>query len=241
VTVPVVELRGITRTFDRDPPVYALREVDLSVWPGEWLAIVGPSGSGKSTLLNVLGLLDRPTEGTFHFDGVDANALDDLARAGLRGRRIGFIFQAFHLLPHRSVLENVMLAELYIGAPFKGREDRAREALARVGLSDRADFLPTRLSGGQRQRAAIARSLMGDPSLLLCDEPTGNLDSKSAANVLEILGGLCRDGLTLVVITHDEHVAAHADRRVRIIDGQLTEVESAELKTAGVAGSPADD
>ena len=235
MTVPVVELRGVSRTFDRDPPVYALRDVDLSIWPGEWLAIVGPSGSGKSTLLNVLGLLDRPSSGTYRFEGVDVNGLDDLGRAGLRGRRIGFIFQAFHLLPHRNVLENVMLAELYIGAPFKGREERAREALARVGLSERADFLPTRLSGGQRQRAAIARSLMGDPHLLLCDEPTGNLDSKSAANVLEILGGLCRGGLTLVVITHDEQVAAHADRRVRIIDGQLTEVEA-----IGVAGSPAD-
>jgi len=236
VTAPVVELRGVSRTFDRDPPVYALRDVNLSIWPGEWLAIVGPSGSGKSTLLNVLGLLDRQTSGTYLFDGVDVDGLDDLARAGLRGRRIGFIFQAFHLLPHRSVLENVMLAELYIGAPFKGRENRAREALARVGLSERADFPPTRLSGGQRQRAAIARSLMGDPSLLLCDEPTGNLDSKSAANVLEILGGLCRSGLTLVVITHDEHVAAHADRRVRIIDGQLTEVEAVAL-----SGSPADE
>ncbi|HEY4408981.1 MAG TPA: ABC transporter ATP-binding protein [Acidimicrobiia bacterium] len=236
MTVPVVELRGVSRTFDRDPPVYALRDVDLSIWPGEWLAIVGPSGSGKSTLLNVLGLLDRPTAGTYRFDGIDIDGLDDLARAGLRGRRIGFIFQAFHLLPHRSVLENVMLAELYIGMPFKGREERAREALARVGLSDRADFLPTRLSGGQRQRAAIARSLMGDPGLLLCDEPTGNLDSKSAANVLEILGGLSRGGLTLVVITHDEHVATHADRRVRIIDGHLTEVE-----TVAVAGPVADE
>jgi len=227
VTTPVVELGGVSRTFDRDPPVYALRDVDLTIWPGEWLAIVGPSGSGKSTLLNVLGLLDRQTGGTYRFDGVDANALDDLARAGLRGRRIGFIFQAFHLLPHRSVLENVMLAELYMGAPRRGRRQRALDALERVGLGDRAEFLPTRLSGGQRQRAAIARSLMGEPSLLLCDEPTGNLDTKSAANVLDILGQLSRDGLTLVVITHDEHVAARADRRVRIVDGTLGEVESA--------------
>ena len=227
MTTPVVELSGVCRTFERDPPVRALSDVDLTIWPGEWLAIVGPSGSGKSTLLNVLGLLDRQTAGTYRFDGVDVNGLDDLARAGLRGRRIGFIFQAFHLLPHRTVLENVTLAELYIGAPHKGREARAREALARVGLSDRADFLPTRLSGGQRQRAAIARSLMGEPSLLLCDEPTGNLDSKSAANVLDILGGLSRSGLTLVVITHDESVAARADRRVRIVDGTLGEVESA--------------
>jgi len=222
----VVELRGVSRTFDRDPPVHALRGVDLTIRAGEWLAIVGPSGSGKSTLLNVLGLLDRPTGGTYRFDGVDVNELDDLARAGLRGRRIGFIFQAFHLLPHRSVLENVMLAELYVGAPRKGREQRALAALERVGLGDRASFLPTRLSGGQRQRAAIARSLMADPSLLLCDEPTGNLDSKSAANVLDILGDLSRSGLTLVVITHDEGVAARAHRRVRIVDGELIEVET---------------
>ena len=225
MTTPVVELRGISRTFDRDPPVHALRGVDLSIWPGEWLAVVGPSGSGKSTLLNVLGLLDRPTEGTYRLDGVDINELDDLARAGLRGRRIGFIFQAFHLLPHRTVLENVMLAELYVGAPRRGRQKRALEALQRVGLGDRADFVPTRLSGGQRQRAAIARALMAEPSLLLCDEPTGNLDSKSADNVLDILGELTQGGLTLVVITHDEHVASKANRRVRIIDGQLVEVE----------------
>ena len=225
MNTPVVELRGISRTFDRDPPVHALRGVDLTIWPGEWLAIVGPSGSGKSTLLNVLGLLDRQTEGTYRLDGVDVKDLDDLARAGLRGRRIGFIFQAFHLLPHRTVLENVMLAELYVGAPRKGRRERALEALERVGLGDRADFLPTRLSGGQRQRAAIARSLMAEPSLLLCDEPTGNLDSKSADNVLDILGGLSQDGMTLIVITHDEHVAGRADRRVRIMDGELVEVE----------------
>jgi ABC-type lipoprotein export system ATPase subunit len=229
VTTPVVELRGVSRTFDRDPPVHALRGVDLTIWPGEWLAIVGPSGSGKSTLLNVLGLLDRQTEGTYRFDGVDVNELDDLARAGLRGRRIGFIFQAFHLLPHRSVLENVMLAELYVGAPRRGRRERAMEALDRVGLSDRASFLPTRLSGGQRQRAAIARSLMAEPSLLLCDEPTGNLDSKSAANVLDILGDLSRSGLTLIVITHDESVAARAQRRVRIVDGELIEIEPATV------------
>ena len=238
MTKPVVELRGVTRTFDRDPPVRALRDVDLTIAPGEWLAIVGPSGSGKSTLLNVLGLLDRQTSGTYRFDGVDVNALDDLARAGLRGRHIGFVFQAFHLLPHRSVLENVMLAELYMGASRRGRRQRALAALERVGLGDRADFLPTRLSGGQRQRAAIARALMGEPSLLLCDEPTGNLDSKSAANVLDILGDLSSDGLTLVVITHDEQVACRADRRVRIIDGELGEISPGPgLSPAARAGS----
>jgi ABC-type lipoprotein export system ATPase subunit len=210
--------------------------VDLSIWPGEWLAIVGPSGSGKSTLLNVLGLLDRQTEGTYRLDGVDVNELDDVARAGLRGRKIGFIFQAFHLLPHRTVLENVMLAELYVGAPRQGRRERALQALERVGLEDRAEFVPTRLSGGQRQRAAIARSLMAEPSLLLCDEPTGNLDSKSAANVLDILGELAHGGLTLIVITHDENVAAKADRRVRIIDGHLIEIEPAPFGTDAATG-----
>src|SRR5207302_6860919 len=146
---------------------------------------------------------------------------------------------AFHLLPHRSVLENVMLAELYIGAPRRGRQQRALAALERVGLLERADFLPARLSGGQRQRAAIARALMGEPSLLLCDEPTGNLDTKSAANVLDILGQLSGDGLTLVVITHDEQVAARADRRVRIVDGTLGEVAPGSRASPGSAAAAA--
>ncbi len=161
VSRPVVELAGVSRVFGVEPPVHALREVDLSIWPGEWVAIVGPSGSGKSTLLNILGLLDRHTSGIYRLEGVDTAELDDLSRAGLRGRRIGFIFQSFHLLAHRSVIENVMLAELYVGAPRKGRRDRAMSALDRVGMTDRAEFLPTRLSGGQQQRAAIARALMG--------------------------------------------------------------------------------
>jgi ABC-type lipoprotein export system ATPase subunit len=235
---PVVEFIGVSRTFDGDAPVHALRGVDLTIYPGDWLAIVGPSGSGKSTLLNVLGLLDRHTAGTYLLEGVDVATLDDVRRAGLRGRRIGFIFQSFHLMPHRSVLENVMLAELYIGAPRRGRQDRALDALDRVGLTDRADFLPTRLSGGQRQRAAIARALIGEPSLLLCDEPTGNLDSRSADNVLDILAKLSGDGLTLVVITHDEHVASRAQRRVRIIDGELGEVEQAAVSLVEVEKAP---
>jgi ABC-type lipoprotein export system ATPase subunit len=221
---PVVQLAGLSRTFGTDPPVYALRSVDLTISPGEWVTIVGPSGSGKSTLLNVLGLLDRQTAGTYHFEGVDVDDLDDLDRAGLRGQRIGFVFQSFHLLPHRSVLENVMLAELYVGAPRRGRRDRAFDALARVGLTDRADFLPTRLSGGQQQRAAIARALMGEPSLLLCDEPTGNLDSQNAEAVLDVFEELSQDSLTLAVITHDAHVASRAHRQVRILDGVLSEV-----------------
>ena len=225
---PVVELAGVSRVFGVDPPVHALREVDLTVWPGEWVAIVGPSGSGKSTLLNILGLLDRQTSGTYLLEGVDTAQLDDMSRAGVRGRRIGFVFQSFHLLPHRSVVENVMLAELYVGSPRKGRRERAMAALDRVGLTDRAEFLPTRMSGGQQQRAAIARALVGRPSLLLCDEPTGNLDSQNADSVLELFERLSEDDLTLAVITHDEHVASRAHRRVRIIDGVLREVHRDE-------------
>ena len=233
--VPVVRLVGLSRTFGEDPPVHALRDVDLTIRPGEWVAIVGPSGSGKSTLLNILGLLDRQTAGTYHFDGIDIAGLDDLQRAGLRGRGIGFVFQSFHLLPHRSVLENVMLAELYVGKPRRGRRQRARTALDRVGLADRAEFLPTKLSGGQQQRAAIARALIGEPDLLLADEPTGNLDSHNAEGVLDVFRQLSDEGLTLAVITHDEHVASRASRRVRIVDGVLHEVGRAAVESGGGA------
>jgi len=224
VDVPVVRLAGVSRTFGADPPVHALRDVDLTIRPGEWVSIVGPSGSGKSTLLNIVGLLDRQTAGTYHLVGIDVAGLDDLDRAGLRGRTIGFVFQAFHLLPHRTVLENVMLAELYVGAARHGRRERAIAALDRVGLVDRAGFLPTKLSGGQQQRAAIARALIGGPSLLLCDEPTGNLDSHSAESLLDVFAELADGGLTLAVITHDDKVASRAGRRVRIVDGALQEV-----------------
>ena len=218
---PVVELVGVSRSYGVDAPVHALRQVNLSIEPGEWLAIVGPSGSGKSTLLNVIGLLDRPTAGTYRLHGVDVADLDDLARAGLRARHLGFVFQAFHLLPHRSVLENVMLAELYRGESREGRPERAAAALDRVGMTARAGFLPSRLSGGERQRAAIARALVGEPSMLLCDEPTGNLDSRSSDAVLGLFEQLSADGLTLAVITHDAHVAGFARRVVHMVDGQL--------------------
>jgi ABC-type lipoprotein export system ATPase subunit len=221
---PVVQLADVSRTFGADPPVHALRDVDLAIWPGEWVSIIGPSGSGKSTLLNIIGLLDRQTAGTYRLVGVDVATLDDLGRAGLRGRTIGFVFQSFHLLPHRSVLENVMLAELYVGAPRHGRRERARNALNRVGLDNRADFLPTKLSGGQQQRAAIARALVGEPRLLLCDEPTGNLDSHSAESLLDVFAQLSHEGLTLAVITHDDKVASRAARQVRIVDGALREL-----------------
>ena len=229
---PVVEMRSVRRVFGTEPPVVALRDVDLTVRAGDWLSIFGPSGSGKSTLLNVIGLLDRHDEGTYLLEGVDTSKLSDLARAGLRGRRIGFVFQSFHLLAHRSVLDNVMIAEMYIGRPRRGRRERALTVLDRVGLADRASFVPTRLSGGQRQRVAIARAMLGEPSLLLCDEPTGNLDSESAASILDLVADLWRSGMTLVVISHDTDVASRAGRQARIVDGVLTEVPApASLST----------
>jgi ABC-type lipoprotein export system ATPase subunit len=221
--MPVVEFRGVSRTYGSDPPVLALRDVDLTVERGDAIAIVGPSGSGKSTLLNIVGCLDRPTAGTYLIDGVDTGQLEEGELAALRGRLIGFVFQTFNLLAHRTVIENVMLSEVYIGAPREGRRERAREALARVGIEDRADFLPVKLSGGQQQRVAIARALMGSPSLLLCDEPTGNLDSKNTDTVLDLFDGLIADGMTMLMITHDNHVAARMPRKTSIIDGQLTE------------------
>jgi ABC-type lipoprotein export system ATPase subunit len=221
---PVVELRQLGRRYGTDLPVDALRNVDLHVAEGEWLAIAGPSGSGKSTLLNVLGCLDVPTSGTYRFDGIDVAALSDRSRAGLRSRGFGFVFQSFHLLGHRTVLENVMLSEVYREGPRRGRRERARAALDRVGLSHRAEFLPTRLSGGERQRVAVARAVMGEPRLLLCDEPTGNLDSVTTLRVLELFGALNDAGLTIVMITHDQDVARRARRQVRIVDGTLREV-----------------
>jgi ABC-type lipoprotein export system ATPase subunit len=220
---PVVELRGVSRTYGTEPPVLALRDVDLTVKRGDAIAIVGPSGSGKSTLLNIVGCLDRQTDGAYLIDGVDTAELDEGELAALRGRLIGFVFQTFNLLAHRTALENVMLSEVYTGAPREGRKERAHAALDRVGIAERADFLPAKLSGGQQQRVAVARALMGSPSLLLCDEPTGNLDSKNTATVLALFEALIADGMTMLLITHDEHVAARVPRMTSIIDGQLTE------------------
>ncbi len=220
----VLDLSQICRQFGSEPAVHALVDVDLQVAPGEWLAITGPSGAGKSTLLNIIGCLDHPTRGSYRFDGIETVDLSDRQRAGLRSRRIGFVFQAFHLLSHRTVLENVMLAEVYRRQPASGRRERALAALERVGLTERANFLPTKLSGGEKQRVAIARALVGAPSLLLCDEPTGNLDSQASANLLDLFDTLNGQGLTLVVVTHDENVARRASRRVQIVDGRLTAV-----------------
>jgi putative ABC transport system ATP-binding protein len=223
-TYPVVVLDGVWRVFDTDPPVEALRDVHLVIQPGDYMAIIGPSGSGKSTLLNVLGLLDRPSDGRYLLDGIDTAVLSDSGRAAERGRRIGFVFQSFHLLSYRTIEENVMLSELYLGTSRKDRHRRAVEALERVGLGHRLGFEPIRLSGGERQRVAIARALLGEPSLLLCDEPTGNLDSRNTESVLDLFDELHGQGLTVAVITHDDGVAQRAQRRVRMIDGELSDV-----------------
>jgi ABC-type lipoprotein export system ATPase subunit len=216
----------LSRTYGSEPPVQALRGVDLAIHPGDWLAIVGPSGSGKSTLLNILGCLDRPTSGTYLIEGIDTSGLTDDERTALRASRIGFVFQTFQLLSHRTALENVMLAEVYGGGSRTGRRERALAELERVGMGARRDFLPTKLSGGEQQRVAIARALLGSPRLMLCDEPTGNLDSANTEALLALFDGLARQGLTFVVITHDEDVARHAHRIVRIVDGRLTEVSA---------------
>lgn len=218
---PVVELTGLGRRFGSDPPVDALRDVDLRVDRGDWVAILGPSGSGKSTLLNIIGCLDLPTSGTYRFDGIDVASLRDRQRAGLRARGIGFVFQSFHLLAHRSVLDNVMISEVYRHGDRRCRRDRADAVLEQVGMSNRAQFLPTRLSGGERQRVAIARALMGEPSLMLCDEPTGNLDSATTVRILELFEQLNRRGQTMLMITHEHDVASRASRRIEIIDGVL--------------------
>jgi macrolide transport system ATP-binding/permease protein len=239
-TKRVLELRKVGRQFGTEPAVHALVDVDLTVERGEWLSITGPSGAGKSTLLNVIGCLDRPTRGSYLIDGIDTARLTDQQRAGLRSRRIGFVFQSFHLLPYRTVLENVMLAEVYRKQTHRGRRARALAAIERVGLGHRVDFLPMKLSGGEKQRVAIARALVGTPSLLLCDEPTGNLDSRSSASLLDLFAKLNREGLTLIVVTHDESIANRAARRVHMVDGSLTDLTNGGTGSATQpAASPA--
>ncbi|MDH4278191.1 MAG: ABC transporter ATP-binding protein [Acidimicrobiia bacterium] len=223
---PMLSLEGIERRYGTDPPVDALRGVDLEVSVGEWLAIEGPSGSGKSTLLNIIGCLDRPTSGTYRFNGLDAGRLTERERGGLRAGSIAFVFQSFHLLSHRSAVENVMLAEVYRRGSRRGRRARAEAVLERVGLAHRAGYLPSRLSGGERQRVAIARALLGSSHLLLCDEPTGNLDTATSAEIMDLLAGLNAEGMTILMITHSPELAARAPRQVRIVDGSLAETSA---------------
>lgn len=217
----VLALEEVGRLFPGEPPVRALQDVSLRIERGAYTAIMGPSGSGKSTLLHLLGLLDRPTTGRYVLEGTDTTRLSDGERAGVRGRRIGFVFQSFYLLPHRDLVENVMLAEMYCGAAKRGREGRALAMLARLGLAERARFRPTQLSGGERQRVAIARALVTNPAVLLCDEPTGNLDSRNTEGILQLLDELHAEGNTVVVITHDPVVGQRARQLLRIEDGRL--------------------
>ena len=220
---PLIELDGVGRVFGAgEAAVHALRDASLSVRRGDYLSIVGPSGSGKSTLLYVMGLLDRHTSGTYRFDGVNVSTLGEGGRSGLRARSMGFVFQSFHLLGHRDVSENVGMSMLYGGVPRSRRAARATDALERVGLSHRAGFSPNRLSGGERQRVAIARAVAPRPELLLCDEPTGNLDTATSESILDLFEELRADGLTLLVVTHDPAVSARADRVVRMSDGVLS-------------------
>ncbi|WP_051463056.1 ATP-binding cassette domain-containing protein [Haloglycomyces albus] len=210
-------------TYPGPPPVEALKPIRLRVWEGEYVAIVGPSGSGKSTLLNLLGLLDRPTTGTYHLDGNDTSSMKERQVTRLRADKIGFIFQSFHLMPHRTASDNVAMSLVYRGIPRRQRHAIAEEKLDLVGLSHRVNALPTTLSGGERQRVAIARALATEPSMLLCDEPTGNLDSSTAASVMETIDRLHDEGLTILMITHDKDVADRAQRAVTIRDGELLE------------------
>jgi putative ABC transport system ATP-binding protein len=219
----LIELEGVGMTYPGPPPVEALKPVDLRIDEGEYVAIVGPSGSGKSTLLNLLGLLDAPTAGTYRLDGRDTSTMKEAHRTQLRAEKIGFIFQSFHLMAHRTATENVAMSLVYQGIPKRKRRQIAREKLELVGLSHRLDALPTTLSGGERQRVAIARALAAGPSLLLCDEPTGNLDSKTADSIMATLDELHAEGLTILIITHDHEVAERALRAVTIRDGQLRE------------------
>ena len=221
MTAPVVRFEAVGKTYPGPPPVTALRPADLVVERGEYVAVVGPSGSRKSTFLNLVGLLDRPSTGRYELDGIDVSGLTEAERSAIRGRRVGFVFQSFHLMPYRSAVENVALAQLYTGPSPRERRRAALEVLDRVGLAHRAHALPTVMSGGERQRVAIARALANRPSLLLCDEPTGNLDSDTAATVLALLDEVHAAGFTVVVITHDLQVAARTPRRITIRDGVL--------------------
>jgi putative ABC transport system ATP-binding protein len=217
----VLELDGVSKIYGEEPPVAALRGVSFSVRRGELVAIVGPSGSGKSTLLHIIGTLEQPSSGIVRIGGVDAAQLNDRELSQLRARKIGFVFQQFFLAEHATARENVADGLLYTGVPADERYSRANEALERVGLSARASFKPTKLSGGERQRVAIARALVGHPTIVLADEPTGNLDSGTGASIIELIRELNAAGATILIITHDADLADQLPRQIRVLDGLI--------------------
>jgi len=222
---PVVELTGVTKTYDLGGVVEALSGVSLALTEGSYTAVMGPSGSGKSTLLNLIGALDTPTEGRVVVDGHDVGAAAETERAALRGTEIGFVFQTFNLLSRLTAVENVALPLVFEGVPRAERTAQARELLADVGLGDRTDHRPNQLSGGQRQRVAIARALVADPALVLADEPTGNVDTETGSRVLDLFDDLHARGNTLLLVTHERHVAERAERIVHVRDGELVRIE----------------
>ena len=222
VGTPLIELRGVTRVYSTGRlEVPALRGVDVDVWPGEFVAIIGHSGSGKTTLMNIIGCLDRPTDGTYRIAGEDVSSFDDDGLARIRSRTIGFVFQNYNLLPRTSALENVATPLLYQGVGRRERLERAKAPLERLGLGDRLTHEPSELSGGQQQRVAIARALVTEPALILADEPTGNLDTASGEEVMAILHELNDEGRTIVLITHEAEVAAKAQRQIHVRDGMI--------------------
>jgi len=220
--LPLIRVEAVTKIYELgEASIPALREVSFDVETGEHVAVVGASGSGKSTLMNILGCLDRPSSGRVTFSGTDTGTLDAAGLAHFRNVSVGFVFQSFNLLPRFTALQNVALPLVYRDCPREERLARAEQALARVGLADRLDHRPSQLSGGQQQRVAIARALVGDPSLLLADEPSGALDSATAAEILDMLDRLHREGMSIIVVTHDDAVAARARRRITLKDGRM--------------------
>jgi putative ABC transport system ATP-binding protein len=234
---PVIEVRDLRKSYAiGDITVHALRGVSLTVHRGEYVAIMGASGSGKSTLMNILGCLDVGTSGTYRLGGTDVSRLDEDDLSDVRGRQIGFVFQSFNLIPRTRAVTNVELPLIYGGLPRGQRRPQALRALERVGLGARVDHLPSELSGGQQQRVAIARALVTNPSLILADEPTGNLDTHSTQEILEIFAQLHADGVTVVLITHEDEVAAHAERTIRLSDGEIISDEPS--RAAGRVAAP---